>query len=292
MEMTSRGGFLGIREAASRLQSMGMVKCSRRQSRQLIQGGAMNTSASETSKAHSPIEAQPPKGKGEQSGKAGLRWYTITPNRVLIALLVWTGFLYLSKKFVWFEFNHHRGLTVLIAVASLVVVVLAFGLWGLASWLWKLRTKRSAPAFQFSLATLLLFIPVFGITCSWFGKELRQARRQAAIVKALRGQGAIVNHDDSFLYFNPLTNFCSKWLIKDFFSEVISISTSDPTGLKYLKGLKQLQSLNLEGPSITDAGLEHLKGLKQLTQLTLYKTSITGRAEAFEGAAAASISRP
>ena len=40
-------------------------------------------------------------------------------------------------------------------------------------------------------------------------------------------------------------------------------------GLVHLKGLAQLQSLDLMEHQVTDAGLEHLKGLTQLQSLDL-----------------------
>ena len=46
-------------------------------------------------------------------------------------------------------------------------------------------------------------------------------------------------------------------------------------GLKYLKGLTQLQQLSLIQAQVTDAGLEHLKGLTQLERLNLTSTQVT-----------------
>ena len=47
-------------------------------------------------------------------------------------------------------------------------------------------------------------------------------------------------------------------------------------GLEHLKGLTSLTSLNLDlVTQITDAGLEHLKGLTNLTSLNLGRTKVT-----------------
>ena len=43
----------------------------------------------------------------------------------------------------------------------------------------------------------------------------------------------------------------------------------------HLKGLTNLQSLNLHGTKITDAGLAHLKGMTSLESLTLSNTKVT-----------------
>jgi len=45
---------------------------------------------------------------------------------------------------------------------------------------------------------------------------------------------------------------------------------------KGLKGLSQLQSLDLSGTAITDAGLQHLKAFRNLQHLDLSRTAITG----------------
>jgi hypothetical protein len=45
------------------------------------------------------------------------RWYRLTPDRLLMALLPMVGVLLLSEWFRWFPFNEHKGWTVLIAVA-------------------------------------------------------------------------------------------------------------------------------------------------------------------------------
>ena len=52
------------------------------------------------------------------------------------------------------------------------------------------------------------------------------------------------------------------------------LSLSD-AALVHLKGLTNLQTLNLHGTKITDAGLVHLKGLPNLQTLYLYGTQIT-----------------
>jgi len=46
-------------------------------------------------------------------------------------------------------------------------------------------------------------------------------------------------------------------------------------GLQHLKGLTQLQTLDLSGTRVTGSGLEHLKGLAQLHTLFLSRTQVT-----------------
>ena len=40
--------------------------------------------------------------------KSRLRWYRLTPDRLLIALLPIEGLLLLSERFRWFPFNEHQ----------------------------------------------------------------------------------------------------------------------------------------------------------------------------------------
>ena len=47
------------------------------------------------------------------------------------------------------------------------------------------------------------------------------------------------------------------------------------TGLKHLKGLKNLEKLELDNTQVTDAGLEHLKGVRDLEKLYLDNTQVT-----------------
>lgn len=57
----------------------------------------------------------------------------------------------------------------------------------------------------------------------------------------------------------------------------LSLDLSDVTDaeLVYLKGLAELQNLDLSGTKITDAGLVHLTGLTKLQELRLSSTKIT-----------------
>ena len=52
-------------------------------------------------------------------GKTRRRWFRITPDRLVLALLPLEGLLILSERFGWFPFNAHKGWTVLVAIAGL-----------------------------------------------------------------------------------------------------------------------------------------------------------------------------
>ena len=59
------------------------------------------------------------------------------------------GLLWLSERLPWFPFNHHKGWTVLIAVAVVGGAMLVMLLWFIASLLFQWR-------FQFSIWSLLV----------------------------------------------------------------------------------------------------------------------------------------
>ena len=79
------------------------------------------------------------------------RWFRLTPDRCVVALLALEGFLLLSAWFRWFSFNQHKGWTVLIAVGTVgVFFVLMFG-WFVLALVFRLR-------FQFSILSLLVLV--------------------------------------------------------------------------------------------------------------------------------------
>ena len=74
----------------------------------------------------------------------------------MLGLLALEGFLLLSERFEWFAFNRHKGWTVLIAVASVVVAMLLMFLWFLAALVFRWR-------YQFSIRSLLVLTVVVAV---------------------------------------------------------------------------------------------------------------------------------
>ena len=126
-----------------------------------------------------------------------LRWYRLTPDRLLMALLPVEGLLLLSERFRWFPFNEHKGWTVLIAVAVICVAVVLLLLWFGVS----LALRRR---FQFSIRSLLLFVVVVAVVCSWFAVKMQQAGRQREAVEAIvEGDGlALASRDYQLVISN------------------------------------------------------------------------------------------
>lgn len=110
------------------------------------------------------------------------RWYVPTPAKFLVAVLVMQGVLFLSAHFHWFWFNERKGHTVLITFAATVIAFIVYAAMVSVGWLFKRRV-------QFSLATLLLMVPVLGIPCAWLAQTMHDANREQRAVKWLQSLG-------------------------------------------------------------------------------------------------------
>ncbi len=195
------------------------------------------------------------------------RWFCPTPGWLILALLVVEGLLWQSEKFQWFDFNEHKGYTVLFAVASAAVAMILMLFWFAVALLFSLR-------FQFGIRSLLTLTVTIAIPCSWLAVEKKQSWRQreaAAAFGELSGNVA---------WGGPSgPEWAWSLLGEDFFKSVYYVNLGNTqvtdAGLESLKGLSQLESLGLDGTKITDAGLIQLKGLSQLHELYLFDTKVT-----------------
>lgn len=232
------------------------------------------------------------------------RWYHVTPERFLVGLLAVEGGLLLSEQMGWFGRDEWKGWPVLIAIATVGLVVLLLLCWfafGLA-----LRRR-----FQFGIRALLLLILAVAILCTWLPVKIRQAKRQRAAVRATEERGAQVLYD--WEMSDPSSPPGPEWLLDylgtDFFAGIslvqprnlrdsmrefndddmvllttgapgvrdLSVAQSQVTdaGLVHLKGLRRLNRLRLNDTEITDAGLAHLADLTRLEHLGLSGTQVT-----------------
>jgi Leucine-rich repeat (LRR) protein len=162
--------------------------------------------------------------------------------------------------------------------------------------------------FQFSLRTLLVFVTLCAIACSWLAVKMQQAQKQREAVAAIRGLGGRVDHDylineEGELRENPGPQ-TPRWLLRlfgiDLFSSVAAVDQAGMTdanaktlelfprirrlsiygtltdaGLQHLRRLTHLRALSLRATRVTDAGFENLKGLRELDDLELADTQIT-----------------
>ena len=65
----------------------------------------------------------------ESSAPSRRRWLRVTPDRFMAGLILVVCLLWLSDHFRLLGFNHHKGWTVLLAVAAVGVAALVMLLW-------------------------------------------------------------------------------------------------------------------------------------------------------------------
>ncbi len=208
------------------------------------------------------------------------RWFCPTPGWLILALLAVEGLLWLSERFQWFGFNHHKGWTVLIAVASVAVAMLLMLLWFVVALVFRLR-------FQFSIRSLLVLVVAVALPFSWLAVEMKAAKEQKELVNEIKNAGGFVQFDwEVSVSGNWIANSqppgserMRKLLGDDFFSQVtvmgfVGTQVTDKE-LEHVRGLTRLQRLWLNNTSVTDAGLANLARLTQLEELRLDNTQVT-----------------
>ncbi len=128
--------------------------------------------------------------------------------------------------------------------------------------------------FQYSLRTLLVFVTLCAIACSWLGVKLRQAKREREAAAAIEKLGGTV---DWSAPSGPV--WLRSLLGNDFFVTVFRVQMyctyATDTDLEHIKSLNQLRELYLYETEVTDAGLENLRRLNRLQKLSLANTKIT-----------------
>ena len=201
--------------------------------------------------------------------------FRLTPGHCLLALLAVEFLLFLSQWFRWLP----KGWPVLIAVASVGVVVLGMFVWFGVAVVFGRR-------FQFSVRSLLVLTVAVALLCSWFAVEMKKAREQKAVVAEIDEHWGTVYYD--YATQNepgrdlPLRGVQSLMNVfgDDFFVEVVEVDLRNSrlfanADLERLQKLSRLDILCLTNSDITDAELEPLKGLHQLHELELTETLVT-----------------
>ncbi len=207
--------------------------------------------------------------------KPNRRWYRLTPDRVVIALLVVECLLWLSERFGWLAW--HKGYAALSAVALVTMALVGMVIWFVVALIFRLR-------FQFSIRSLLVVTVAVAVPCTWLAVELKATREETTTIQKLGGSFAYDYQVDasgsSLPNSQPPGPVWLRRLLGDgFFEHIVraNLDNSNVTdaGLKELRGLRHLQYLRLWGDDITDAGLENFKGLTQLKVLLLSRTKVT-----------------
>jgi hypothetical protein len=222
------------------------------------------------------------------------------PADLLLLFVAAQVFLWLSECCGWFEFNEHKGYTVLVAVAVIAPLFPLVLLWLLVCWLFRWRLR-------FGVRGIVLLTVTLALPFGWLGISMVQAWQQRnAVQYARKSLGAHVEYDYEFdpargrAAMPPGPPLLREWLGNDFFSRVDNVAFLRATdeklahltgmgrirslgiggtevagpGLKYLRCLG-LESLSHDGGVITDETLEYVKGLRDLKHLHLTSTKIT-----------------
>ena len=116
------------------------------------------------------------------------------------------------------------------------------------------------PPFQFDLQSLLILTVAVACAASCYGVRHRRLKPRWDAIARLES-------------FKPRIRYVGDRL----WSIDFSVCTNQPTDddLAILEPLAELESLRLEGTTVTDAGLRHLKGLKELRSISLTNTRVT-----------------
>lgn len=204
------------------------------------------------------------------------RWYAPTPAKFLFAVLVMQGVLFLSAHYRWFWFNERKGYTVLITVGATVVALVVLVATVLMSRFF--RTKS-----QFSLATLLLMVPVMGIPCAWLSREMELARRQREAIAVVEARGGICEfeHYRRRPRSSKVPPLAPEWLDYLFgpnlFDDVttVELGGAQTTELELIERFGHLRRLNLTGFNFRDIDFQRLKEFKELTELEFAGTQFS-----------------
>ncbi len=213
------------------------------------------------------------------------RWYLPTPAWLVYGATVATCVLYASEQFPWrsIGLNDHKGWSVLLAAAVVGVILILLPAWMLAALLVRRRV-------QFGLPTVLVFVALCAVACSWLGVRIKQSRRQGELVGRIKKiTGVNVQYTFEFNLSThqfdrgpPAPELLIKLLGVDFFGDVEGLrgrddfkshhpNRLDPYCPQYtdaelldVAALTRLKYLSIGGDQIIDAGLSQLETLTNL----------------------------
>lgn len=210
-----------------------------------------------------------------QSAPPRPRWYAPTPGKFLLAALLMQIGLYLSQHYQWFWFNRHKGYTVVIAVAATGALLFLLMIWLLARRLFQSKA-------QFSLAVLLLVIPVVALPCGWLGREMTLAKQRREILETIKVGN--VTYEDMIPetpipteLHKQLRTSLGKMLGDDFFQPLryIDVHHVSDGDIEKIGSLGEVTMLMIRSGEVTDAGLVHLENLKGLKYLLVTSDKLT-----------------
>ena len=136
---------------------------------------------------------------------------------------------------------------------------------------------------QWTLWSMFLLTLLVAIACSWLAVKMEQARNQREVVEAIVEGHGWVSYDYKFTASGellpeaapPKQTWLRKLLGDDFFTRVACAYVRTDAGLVRPDALSHLRILILDGTQVTDAGLACLKGLTQLQELDVYQFAVS-----------------
>jgi hypothetical protein len=214
------------------------------------------------------------------------RWYTPAPAWLVWGAAVATGVLYACERWRWFPVGYQKGWPVLFALAVVATVLALILAWMLVGLVFRRRV-------QFGLRTLLVFVTLCAVVCSWMAVRIKQARRQAEVVAALQAKGRAKGRTRVFYDWEcadylhvrflkgppPGSEFLRNVLGVDFFFDVEYLPLRHwpvaDADLAQLIVFTRVTDLEVAGDKITNEGLPYLEQLTSLRTLSLDDTQIT-----------------
>jgi hypothetical protein len=208
------------------------------------------------------------------------RWYLPTPAWLVYGAAIATGVLFACERWRWFPVHYQKGWPVLLAVAVVWAVLVLLPAWMLVAMVFRRRV-------QFGLRTMLVFVTLCAVVCSWLAVRIKQARRQAEVIAAIEKYAEVDAtyhwegdyHDWRFGDVRPpAPEPLGKLLGFNFFADITSLrllGRFTDERLADVAVLTRVKSLELVSDNVTDAGLSHLAGLRNLRELRLVNTKVT-----------------
>ncbi len=215
-----------------------------------------------------------------------------TPAWLVYGAVIATSVLFAAERWRWFPVVYQKGWPVLLAMAVVVVVLILLPAWMLVGLAFRRRV-------QFGLRTMLVFVTLCAMVCSWLAVRLRDARRQANVFAAIQkkrlgmaaydwqmkcGHVRFDCDEKTGVWSNtapppPVPESLTNLLGVDFFANVdtvwLSGSGLTDAALADIEVFTRLRMLDLRGGEITDMGLTHVGRLTNLQTLDLDCENIT-----------------
>ena len=232
-----------------------------------------------------------------------IRWFHLTPGRLVLLLLAIECLLWLSERVGWLGW--HKGYAVLTGVASVGVAMVVMLVWFGVALIFRRR-------FQFSIRSLLVLVVVVAMPCSWLAVEMKRAREQKQAVDSICASDGFVIYaemaDDEGWFDDRKPQLPSQGLLVQFFGEsffytVSSVHLVQAYGFRWwsqggpislgglvtkytkregarsillaLKDLPDLRALDLSNMPVDDSDTEYIIPLTGLRHLYLSSTRVT-----------------